>query len=275
MSITQFRQVCIVTEHFETTLQTLVERYGVGPFKCWDMDDPMLFNQIFYGKATDWAMKLGVAWMGSVQVEVIQPTRDPNLYAIHLGNFGPGLHHLLVEWSGGLVDALERLPDLGYREMQSGQLDIPMRLGPVTLNTPQRLRERFSTRLAYFNTAPALGTVLEVVQMPPAISFERGVQIGKPDFMFPSADPLPTPRLQAITRIGLQVADVSATVAAWTPLLDGWEARDGMARVTRNGVTLEVVQGEPTGLAYLGVQGRDSSLAGDTGLGFRFELDPI
>src|SRR4051794_22352841 len=96
--VTEIRQVCLVTNDFEGTLRELTARFGLGPFKCWYLRAPRVFGRKFRAKAVPWTIKLAIAWVGEMQLEVIQPVDGPSAlgeYASRQAE-GGGIHHLLV-----------------------------------------------------------------------------------------------------------------------------------------------------------------------------------
>jgi hypothetical protein len=224
--ITGVDQVCTVVSDFDDTIAALTEKLGIGPFKCWTLQAPALFNQQFRGAGPDakseWTMRLGVALVGRTQWEVIQPLAGPSVFTEHLAQRGPGLHHILVETAGtSYRDSLQRLDSAGFAQLQSAMVNLPLQVGALTVPAvPERLAAPLSTHFAYVDTPGALGTTLELAQFPPGISRPLGVRIGKADFFAPPdatrvTDDLPNSFIDRVEKLGFIVRELGATVRAW------------------------------------------------------------
>jgi hypothetical protein len=216
-------QVCTVTNNFEETITGLTEKLGIGPFKCWTLQPPSLLDRTYRGEAAEWTMRLGVALVGRMQWEVIQPLAGPSVFTEQLQQRGAGLHHILIETAGTSRDeALARLETSGFAHVQSAVCNLPLQLGALTIPAvPAKLASSMATRFGYADTVAALGTTLELAQFPPGISRPLGVRIGKPEnFAPPDArhvtDDLPTSFIDRVEKLGFIVHDLNATVRAWS-----------------------------------------------------------
>ena len=210
-------QVCIVAEDFEKTVRSLASRFGIGPWKCWDYTPPAIFDSQRDGRAVPWTLKLGVAWVGEVQLEVIQPTGGPTVYREHLDAHGEGLQHLLVQTGPGYFEAIRSFEAAGYPAFQSARINPPMQAGPLPLPAlPGFLARPFALQFTYHDTRQALGTVLEISKMPPGISFRLGVRLGRPDFVVEAGSSI-TP-VTSIDSVLIVVPDLDMAMRRWTAL---------------------------------------------------------
>lgn len=257
--ITDIMQICLLVKDFDRAVHALNKQLGIGPFKCWDNRPPTIFDVERKNKPADWRMKLGVAWMGHVQFEVIQPTAGASMYRDYLDLHGDGLHHLLLEAKGlNLAKSRARMEAADFSVGQSAKLNLPIQLGPLALPpVPQFMRGAFNTQFFYADTAADLGTVLEFSQLPPGIPFRLGVSLGKPDYWLPAGSTkidssLPNRFIDEITKIGMLVRDAEAMSAAYENRLGvgGWQkqtrsvgdARFHVASVQLGKTTFELVQ---------------------------------
>ncbi len=275
--VTGLVQVCLVTQDFERMVAALADRLGVGPWKCWHYRPPALLDTRLGGAPAPWTMKLGVAWVGAVQLEVIQPAAGQTIYRDYLEAQGEGAQHLLVETGPGYFEALQAFEDAGYPNLQSGRINPPLQVGALTLPPlPGALAGRFATQFAYFGTQAALGTVLEISKMPPGVPFRTGVRLGKPDFWVPTGSrdvetSLPNRMIEAITSVGLVVEDLDAAVGNWESLGVGpWQRQTGggatraqaplapvnleLAQPDGPGAYRDMLEGRGAGICFLGVQ---------------------
>lgn len=220
--VTNIDQMCIVTPNFEATIAAMSTRLGIGPFKCWRVEPPALFSTTFRGKPASWSMKLGVALVGGMQWEVIEPLDNQNLYAEHLLRRGPSAHHLLLETKGvSHGDSVAYFEKQGFQHAQTGMLNIPLLVGGITLPAaPAFLSEPLSTHFGYMDTHDALATTLELARFPPGVSRPLGIRIGKPDYMTPPGatditSRLPNGLFDRVSKLGFVVEDAEATASRW------------------------------------------------------------
>jgi hypothetical protein len=219
--ISNIDQVCTVVSDFDGTIKALTEKLGIGPFKCWELKSPELFNRTFRAEPAEWSMKLGVAMIGRTQWEVIQPAGGRSLYDEHLARAGSGVHHLLLETAQhGYDKSLEQLSLRGLPVAQSAMLNIKLQVAGLTLPAaPRSVAEPLSTHFAYVDAHEPLATTLELARFPPGISRPLGIRIGKADYFAPAgetnvASRLPNSLFEKVAKIGFVVRDLDASVAA-------------------------------------------------------------
>lgn len=215
----------MVTRDFEATIAAMTGVLGVGPFKCWRVEPPALFSRTLRGAPAAWSMKLGVALVGGMQWEVIEPLDENNLYAEHLGRGGPSVHHLLLETKGiSHGESVSYFEKQGFPLAQSAMLNIPLLAFGVTVPAaPRILAEPLSTHFGYADTHAALATTLELARFPPGISRPLGIRIGKPDFMAPAGSTdvsarLPNGLFDRVSKLGFVVKDAEASAKRWAQL---------------------------------------------------------
>ena len=266
-------QVCIVSEDLDSTVRSLAEKFGIGPWKCWDYQPPRLLQTTRSGLPSDWTLKLAVAWIGAVQLEVIQPTGGPTVYREYIDTNGEGIQHLMVDTKPGFSDAIRAFESAGYAVIQGARINPPMLVGGITLpSLPGPVAARFATRFVYHDTEADLGTVIELARMPPGISFRLGVKLGKADYTVPPAK-LPA-AIREIRRVGIIVEDLDAAIRHWEavgvgPWTDQADPEARIATANLAPVSLELVQpsGDSVyrtlldthgpGVRYLGISGLD------------------
>lgn len=221
--ITGIDQVCLVVPDFEKAIAGLLQ-LGIGPFKCWNVQPPALFDRTFRGNAeADWSMRLGVALVGTMQWEVIEPLTGDSLYREHLTRFGAGVHHLLLETRGTSFDeSIARFAAQQLPFVQSAALNLPLKMGPLTVPAaPAFVAGAVSTRFGYVDSVDALKTTLEVARFPPGVSRPLGIRIGKADFFLPEGETnvessLPSSLFDRVVKFTFLVNDLEATAKAWS-----------------------------------------------------------
>ena len=211
-------QICLVVNDFEKRVGELSGRFGIGPFKCWNFNPPHILHTTFRGEKVLWTMKLGMAWVGNFQLEVIQPEKGPSLYKEYLAIHGEGAHHLLVSTGSiGFDQAIERMVSAGYPVGQEAMINIPVKIGPLTLPPlPSWLANFLAPKIAYMETEAALKTVLELSKLPPRL-FRFGIKRGKPDYWIPANRRdfdavLPNHFINRISHIGIVTHDLDQLI---------------------------------------------------------------
>jgi methylmalonyl-CoA/ethylmalonyl-CoA epimerase len=107
----------VVVKDMDKTIQYL-SSLGIGPFK--PIADPALAEKLFRGKPSDWKVKISLAKIGPVALELIQPVEGENANQEFLKKKGEGIQHI-----GFTVDDLDRevskLTQQGIKVMMSGK----------------------------------------------------------------------------------------------------------------------------------------------------------
>ena len=110
---------------------------------------PFVPVQTFRGLAQSHRLRLALAQLQTVMVELIQPLSGDSIYFEHLDRKGPGLHHVGV-FVPSFDAALEEAAQRGYTVLQMG-----------------RGYGRWGDGgFAYLDTEDALGMILELIEIP-------------------------------------------------------------------------------------------------------------
>ncbi|MEZ5668836.1 MAG: VOC family protein [Alphaproteobacteria bacterium] len=113
-------QICVVTRDFMRTMEGLV-RTGIGPWRVYTFGPETMTEITYRGRPSRHAMKLGLAFSGSMMWEIVQPLAGPNIYEEFLDAHGEGIHHVAfdcnhIPWP----EQLKAFADRGYTMIQSG-----------------------------------------------------------------------------------------------------------------------------------------------------------
>jgi hypothetical protein len=87
-------QVALVVRDLDASLQTYVERYGIGPWEIYEFNPDTVENMQANGEPLDSSWRLALARVGSVMWELIEPLDDRSPYAEFLAAHGEGVHHI-------------------------------------------------------------------------------------------------------------------------------------------------------------------------------------
>ena len=92
--VAPFKQVALVVEDLDAAVRTWHDRLGIGPWTAWHLGPHVLQDMMYHGTATEFEFRHALAWQGEVQFELVQPISGPSIFADHLRQHGPGLHHV-------------------------------------------------------------------------------------------------------------------------------------------------------------------------------------
>ncbi|MFN8376702.1 MAG: VOC family protein [Anaerolineae bacterium] len=258
-------QVCVMSSDIEATARGF-NQLGIGPFKVWHYQPPMVSNTQLRKKPQHFTMKLGLAWVGAMEVEIIQPMEGESIYREYLAQHGTGLHHMSLGYDS-FPRAVKRMERQQIPVLQSGMLNAPLLVGGMTLPPlPDFIAKPFGPRFAFFDSEKILGTVVEFAAVPPGMPYRMAVKIGKPSFYVPAdasdiGTPLANRFISAINKVGIVTPDAEALAYRYQQVLDigGWKyetlewsenvlrgqaapCRLRRATTVVNGTTLELVQ---------------------------------
>jgi methylmalonyl-CoA/ethylmalonyl-CoA epimerase len=155
---TETKQIALVVRDLDATMRTYVHEYGIGPWEIYEFNPQTVRDMKKDGAPSEYAWRLAVAMVGSVQWELIQPLDDKSIYAEFLATKGEGVHHIAV----GVADydgAVDTLRGKGRRVLQSGHYE--------------------GVTFAYLSTDEDLGVATELFDWPPDLAPQ------KPDAVYP------------------------------------------------------------------------------------------
>lgn len=114
-------QVGIVVRDVHESMRKWSELYGIGPWSLYDLGPGKIDHLLVRGKPVDFAMKVALAWIGEVEIELIQPLDEKSIYHEFLREHGEGLHHLGMGTPDGSTNAERFLRSRNMKPLQSGR----------------------------------------------------------------------------------------------------------------------------------------------------------
>ena len=93
---TETMQIALVVRDLDATMRTYVHEYGIGPWEIYEFNPDTVSEMAKDGEPAEYALRLALTMVGSVQWELIQPLDDKSMYAEFLATKGEGLHHVAV-----------------------------------------------------------------------------------------------------------------------------------------------------------------------------------
>jgi methylmalonyl-CoA/ethylmalonyl-CoA epimerase len=140
-------QVALVVRDLERAVRDLDGVLGAGPWRGYVFDGDSVEGREYHGQPADWSVRL-VLNDRHPQFELVESLAGPNIYADWLDAHGEGLHHL-----GYVVASVQettaQMTAAGHGVIQSGHSFGADRDGVF----------------AYYDTAEALGFVVEAVEL--------------------------------------------------------------------------------------------------------------
>jgi len=154
----QMHQVCVVVEDVQKAAKRYWTLFGIGPWEFYTLEPPELTDMVIHGESQPYSMKIGLAYVGEVQWELIQPLTGPSIYQEFLESHGEGVHHVAFG-----VDDFDRTV-ASMKEQGIGVLMSGCWRG---------------TDYAYLDTEKALGSIVELFKYSPDFVMPR------PDAVYP------------------------------------------------------------------------------------------
>ncbi|MBM2824646.1 MAG: methylmalonyl-CoA/ethylmalonyl-CoA epimerase [Dehalococcoidales bacterium] len=133
-------QVAVVVDDLEATAAYLSASLGIEPFRISERSGPVTVN----GRPTRAQRKLGIARMGGIDLELIQPLETGTPYDDFIKSRGPGLQHIRFAPVADLKQTVAYLEAKGFKLAYGG--------------------EHAGSHFAYMESEKAKGFVLEFVQ---------------------------------------------------------------------------------------------------------------
>ncbi|CDO36599.1 VOC family protein [Novosphingobium sp. KN65.2] len=146
-------QVAVITEDFERSISRMV-KLGIGPWAVYNVGPSNMTEFSYRGTPTEaCSFRMGLARVGDLTWEVIQPISGQSIYSDFLARHGDGVQHLAFDCDHVDYDRqVQMLLDRGYDIIQSG----------VWMH---------KVRFHYFGTEGDIGTVVEIIDFPKDFDF--------------------------------------------------------------------------------------------------------
>jgi methylmalonyl-CoA/ethylmalonyl-CoA epimerase len=142
-------QVGFVVKDLEAAVENWTRLFGVGPWQFYTYEKPLLKRMSYHGTPVEYRMRLALANVGSLRIELIQPLEGDTVYADFVREHGYGMHHF-----GLLTDDMET----SLAEARAAGLAMTM--------DGSGFGRDGDGHYAYLDTEAALGTTLELIQRP-------------------------------------------------------------------------------------------------------------
>ena len=123
--VKQILQLGIVTKDVKAMAKRYEEEYGIGPWMIMDGEkgfdpDQTAVGLTVRGERVDFEISLASAWVGDVELELIQPLDDKGDYARFLKEHGEGVHHISIGTDPKAF--AEKMKEKGIPELMKGTI---------------------------------------------------------------------------------------------------------------------------------------------------------
>ncbi len=142
-------QVGIVVKDLQAAVEQYWKLFGVGPWSFYTYGKPLVKKMSYRGRPAEYRMRIALANIGPLRIELIQPLEGDTVYAEFVRDHGYGIHHL-----GILVD-----------DMQEA-LALAAAAGVAVAMDGSGFGLDGDGHYAYLDTEGRLGTTVELIQRP-------------------------------------------------------------------------------------------------------------
>ena len=142
-------QVGFVVKDLDAAVENWVRMFGVGPWHFYTYGKPLVKKMSYHGKPIEYRMRLALANIGPLRIELIQPLEGDTVYADFVREHGYGMHHF-----GLLTDDME------------GSLAQARAAGLAMTMDGAGYGKNGDGHYAYLDTEDALGTTIELIERP-------------------------------------------------------------------------------------------------------------
>ena len=150
VEFSKLSQVAIVVRDLKASMKHFREELGVGPWKVWRFGSHNLTDMTLRGQPAEYSFIVGMAYVGDVSIELVQPLNGESIFREFLDRKGEGVHHLKCT-SQDAESIVEKFKKNGGKVLQSARiggaafhyLDTESKLGVILeLATGRALRDR-------------------------------------------------------------------------------------------------------------------------------------
>jgi len=141
--VEEITQVGIVVRDLQRAMENYWKTLGIGPWRIFTYQPPTLKEPMIRGKPVNYSMKIALAQIGSLQIELIEPLEGPSIYKEFLRQRGEGLHHIQSR-PKDLNETLESFKKSGVNILMSGKFG--------------------EGAFYYMDSEPVLGIIIEIVK---------------------------------------------------------------------------------------------------------------
>jgi methylmalonyl-CoA/ethylmalonyl-CoA epimerase len=142
-------QIAFVVKDLEKTVENFYHIFGVGPWSFYTYKKPLLKEMNRNGKPTEYSMRIALANIGPMRIELIEQQTGDTVYQEFIDKHNYGIQHL-----GIVVDDIEE----ALESAKKANLKVTMDGSGFGLDG--------DGKYAYLDTEELIGTTLELISRP-------------------------------------------------------------------------------------------------------------
>jgi catechol 2,3-dioxygenase-like lactoylglutathione lyase family enzyme len=112
-------QVAMIVRNLDQTIENYWVDLGIGPWSIYTYGKPLVRQMSYHGQQSDYKMRMAIASLGQMQLELIEILEGDTIYADYVKDHGYGIHHIqfLVD---NVQSALAEVEAAGFKVIQDG-----------------------------------------------------------------------------------------------------------------------------------------------------------
>ena len=118
----ELRHFGIVVRNLEAAMKNYRDILGIEGWQILDSEEAGVTDTTYHGNPVKHRFRVGLANMGPVRLELIQPVEGDNICNDFLEELGQGLHHVGHIWVKNMDEAIKEFEAQGFRCLQTGRL---------------------------------------------------------------------------------------------------------------------------------------------------------
>lgn len=142
-------QICILVPDLDKAMRNFHEKFGVGPWSIYTYDKNFVPNMTRRGKPCEYSSRIGLANIGPMRIELIQPLSGDTVYGEYIEKHGYGVQHIGV-LTENMADTLKLADECGLAVTMDGSGFGPDGDG----------------HYAYLDTEDLIGVTIEMIDRP-------------------------------------------------------------------------------------------------------------
>lgn len=142
-------QVALVVKDLNEAMEQYWNLFGIGPWHVYTYGWPLVKRMTRHGRPAEHKMRVGLAWLGPMRIELIEMLEGDTVYAEFVKEHGYGVHHL-----GVVVDDIEA----AITEARAAGFEMTQDGAGFGLDG--------DGHYAYLDTEAKIGTTIELIQRP-------------------------------------------------------------------------------------------------------------
>jgi len=124
VKVTGIKQVGICVKDVVRTAENYWNILGIGPWEIRDWGTHALYDRTYHGRPAWGRERLAHAYIGDLELELVQPVEGDSVYQDWIDEHGEGIHHLKFLCED--IDETSRLlTEQGFPSLQSGHFGDP------------------------------------------------------------------------------------------------------------------------------------------------------